>query len=46
MTTAYEQAVTRVMEGKQAPQAAMAQAQKEAQKALDDAAAAFDRQGS
>ena len=46
VTTAYEQAVTRVMEGKQAPQAAMAQAQKEAQKALDDAAAAFDRQGS
>lgn len=46
VTTAYQQAITRVMEGKQAPQAAMAQAQTEAQKALDDAAAAFDRQGS
>ena len=46
VTTAYEQAITRVMEGKQTPRAAMAQAQKEAQKALDDAAAAFDRQGS
>lgn len=46
VTTAYEQAVTRVMEGSQTPQAAMAQAQAEAQKALDDAAAALDRQGS
>jgi multiple sugar transport system substrate-binding protein len=42
--TAWQDAVNRVLNGQQEPQAAMEQAQKEAQKALDDAWAEWDGQ--
>jgi len=40
--TAWQDAVNRVLNGQQEPQAALAQAQQEAQKALDDAWATWD----